>query len=434
MTMFDKSSVSQKRVISSAFLTVILAAAGSASAQQIPAGKIKTLPTTINIRDIDANRELVSLDRVNTANLRRLLVPFTGVDKARLEKIADTIESQVKDQCVGYSFVVAYGTAPGLTVARAGGVARRAPDPNPRTMKTDDRVMIASVSKTMTAITLLKLLDEKKIPLTTTIKPYLPKELSTDPTVEKITFAEILNHTSGLRDIYAFGNYTTLRKNLTTPVNASDKKFKYQNVNYSLMRLMIPYIEDNFVPPASADDYAKDYLYGVRLMEATRKRVFQPLGITGTFCAYEDPNKTLSYQFPSPVQKGQDWGDFTSLSGFCGWYLTADEMSKVIRGLLYSEKLLNKTQRETMLSSNYGIFHTMVGGMDEYGHGGWIPASEKANNYPFGTTATTMVGYSNGVSVALVMNSDFGTSKNKSSEQPIRAALLQDLKQNPPPK
>jgi CubicO group peptidase (beta-lactamase class C family) len=53
----------------------------------------------------------------------------------------------------------------GASVAKAGGAARRAPDPAPRTMSADDKITIASVSKTITAAAILQLLARNKEPL-----------------------------------------------------------------------------------------------------------------------------------------------------------------------------------------------------------------------------------------------------------------------------
>ena len=64
----------------------------------------------------------------------------------------------------------------------------------------DTRFNIASNGKQFTALSILILIDEKKISLTDDIRKYLPTiypKLSS-----KITIENLLNHTSGIRDVY----------------------------------------------------------------------------------------------------------------------------------------------------------------------------------------------------------------------------------------
>ncbi|RYG85151.1 MAG: class A beta-lactamase-related serine hydrolase, partial [Alphaproteobacteria bacterium] len=281
-----------------------------------------------------------------------------------------------------------------------------------------------SVSKTLTAITLIKLLEEKKIPVDSSIVPYLPKDMTLHPSISNITFRQLLTHTSGLHDL-GEPSYAVLKKELSKEVPASDKVYQYQNSNFGIMRVLIPTIEDGYAPPAATQDYTKSYLYGIRLMQATQKRVLNAVGIRSADCKNPSPDKCLSYQYPEPIQAGTDWGDMTATNAYRGWTLSAEEMSRVIRGLLYTEKLLTQAQREAMLSGRLGIFPANVAGLEEYGHNGMHPGNPVPGGLNLGEVGTTIAGYSNGISVALFVNSQIDSGD--STSKPIRTAIIADI-------
>ena len=66
-----------------------------------------------------------------------------------LSGFANKLDARLKGRSVGYAFAVIDNS--GNVVGGGGGDARRAPDPNPRKMTMNDKLNIASVSKTITA-------------------------------------------------------------------------------------------------------------------------------------------------------------------------------------------------------------------------------------------------------------------------------------------
>lgn len=116
----------------------------------------------------------------------------------------------------------------------------------------DTRFNIASNGKQFTALAILVLIDEKKISLTDNIRKYLPTiypKLSS-----KITIENLLNHTSGIRDVYdlwslqgltwwehSFSNKDVLeliekQQELNFPPNT---KHLYSNTNYILLTAIV---------------------------------------------------------------------------------------------------------------------------------------------------------------------------------------------------
>ncbi len=84
-----------------------------------------------------------------------------------------------------------------------------------------NKFIIGSVSKQITAVIILQLVDKKWLDLHTPIKKYLPK--ITKSWADSVTIHHLLNHTSGFVDI---------EKPLSFPVGS---KFSYSNVAYNLL-------------------------------------------------------------------------------------------------------------------------------------------------------------------------------------------------------
>ena len=81
-------------------------------------------------------------------------------ERAFLDNFARSIEQRFAGKSVGYAVVAMLPS--GASVTRAGGDAG-APDPFPRAMSVDDKITVASVSKTMTAAAAMKLLALRKL-------------------------------------------------------------------------------------------------------------------------------------------------------------------------------------------------------------------------------------------------------------------------------
>jgi CubicO group peptidase (beta-lactamase class C family) len=116
----------------------------------------------------------------------------------------------------------------------------------------DTRFNIASNGKQFTALAILILLDEKKISLTDDIRKYLP---TIYPKLNsKITIENLLNHTSGIRDLYdlwslqglTWWEYSFSNKDVLALIEKQqelnflpNKKHLYSNTNYILLTAIV---------------------------------------------------------------------------------------------------------------------------------------------------------------------------------------------------
>lgn len=114
------------------------------------------------------------------------------------------------------------------------------------------RFNIASNGKQFTALAILVLVDEKKISLTDDIRKYLPTIYT--KLNSKITIENLLNHTSGIRDVYdlwslmglTWWKHTFSNKDVLELVEKQQElnfnpgsKYSYSNTNYILLTAII---------------------------------------------------------------------------------------------------------------------------------------------------------------------------------------------------
>ena len=70
---------------------------------------------------------------------------------------------------------------------------------NPLPVDQDTLFLVASVTKTFTATTLMRLVAEGKVELNASVHRYVPElQLKDQQTADKVTVLNLLNHTSGL--------------------------------------------------------------------------------------------------------------------------------------------------------------------------------------------------------------------------------------------
>lgn len=334
----------------------------------------------------------------------------TIANQAYLMEYADKLEAKLKGKSVGYSFTVVSNN--GLSFSRAGGDARRAPDANPRKMTADDKFNVASVSKTITAAAVMKLLAEKRISLDSPVHPFLPPTWTLGTNVKTITFRELLTHRSGIRCATEV-TYTLLRECVAGSVKrAGAVEQVYNNNNYALFRIIIPRLagfKDSLLSgdAQNSKDYASFYATYVQ------KNIFAPLGLSGIDLKPAAINPALAYQFPSPVIAGESFGDMTETNASRGWNMNTKQLATFINGLLYTEKIVSKRISEQMKKDQLGLWQFIVADkIVDYEHGGHYPGKENGSLKNAGEMNTLIAAFPNGVSVAIIVNSQFGPNQN----------------------
>jgi len=347
-------------------------------------------------------------------------------DATKCVAIADVynnIQKKLQNRVVGYACSVGAASLGAFSA----GQARTNANAPAHMFIPSTKIEVASVSKVLTALAAIRVLANHKPPISldSPIAGHLPGDWTLDPYVAKITFRELLSHRSGIKD---YGNvdqsYDPLKKfftqkvdptkstpcqpasvqNPADPINPNDKSPCYSNWNFSIFRVLLPWIDgfkDSDPPPhpnrgkGLADAY-------VKLVE---KYVFNPVGAPGVDTkppagGPQASEYAFAYKYPGNTG-GFDWGDTGAGAGAAGWYLAIDDITKV----LYS---LNKNDGRVLTPAEMKDMEATPMGWDTKTDGSGYRWVEKNGGWGGGggSISTSIALFGPGVYGALFFNSD----------------------------
>lgn len=220
----------------------------------------------------------------------------------------------------------------------------------------DTPIHLASISKVLTAVAILKLVEQDKIKLDEFVSHILPEFPYKD-----ITVRDLLTHRSGLQN-YAYyktndqfwieGKTKTnkdilkyISKGLSETYNKPNHNFSYCNTNYALLALIIEKI--------TRDTYSN----------AMQNMVFKPFGMEHTFVfnIKDSAKVSKSYTF-----RGDEWKmtDLDAIYGDKNIYSTPRDLLQLDKAM-YSKNFLNEKLR-TLMKKGYSNEHE---GIKNYGLG-----------------------------------------------------------------
>lgn len=226
---------------------------------------------------------------------------------------------------------------------------------------------IGSISKSFTAVLVLKAVEERKLNLNQTIKNFFPSIKN----VEKITIENLLNHQSGIHDFTDQDDYRTwntqsmTEKQMTEVIakGGSDfnpgSKAEYSNSNYVLLTYILE------------KSYKKSY------SELLREYITKPIGLKNTYFGSTintANNECRSYSFDEGW-KESDETDISIALGAGGIISTPSDLVQ-FSDALFEGKILKNESLEKMktIKMSYGLgllqipFYDKIG----YGHRGGI--------------------------------------------------------------
>lgn len=247
-----------------------------------------------------------------------------------------------------------------------------------RNMATDERLVIGSVTKTFVAAVVLQLVADGTLELDGSVRQYLPGLISISP---DITIAQLLNHTSGLADLFNEATRVGLETDvghawtsdevlgtLGEPWYAPGEAWAYSNTNYLLLTLIV------------------EEVTGEPLESVIATRITGPLGLGST--------TVLSGGDGEPMDPA--WA--TIFRGSGAMVSTAADLARW-GDALFAGPVLPAGSRREMLDFNeddygLGLQRIELGGLPGYGHTGLL------------NTDTTLLLHvpSSDVTVALIAN------------------------------
>ncbi|MDO5104614.1 serine hydrolase [Capnocytophaga sp.] len=226
---------------------------------------------------------------------------------------------------------------------------------------------VGSVSKTFTAVLVLKAVEQGKLKLNQPLSDFF-KEIKN---AEKITIEQLLRHRSGIFNLTNDTSYFTwhtqpqkrsvilLKIASYNPVFEPDSKFEYSNSNYILL------------------SYILEDIYKKSFSDLLETFIVNPLKLKNTQMGEKQSSQSeaaYSYTYKNGWEKETET-DLSFVLGAGGILSTATDLKIFIRAL-FEGKLLEKESFEIMttLKENYGmgLFQLPFYDKKMYGHTGSI--------------------------------------------------------------
>jgi CubicO group peptidase (beta-lactamase class C family) len=201
-----------------------------------------------------------------TAQLKPESPSVAGMSQSRLERASSLIQAEIDSGRVG---------AAAILVARHGrvvlhrGFGRLSPAPGAPPVRPDSVFLLASITKPVTACSLMLLVERGLVSLGDPVNRYLPD--FTGGERDKVQVRDLLRHTSGLPDMLpenielrrahaALGEF--VRHVYATPLLFSPRsEFRYQSMGILMAAEIV------------------EKLSGMQLRDFERKEIFDPLGM-----------------------------------------------------------------------------------------------------------------------------------------------------------
>ena len=216
---------------------------------------------------------------------------------------------------------------------------------------------IASVSKTFTAMAVLKLQEQGKLNIEDPVTKYFPKF-----NYEGVTIKTLLNHRSGLPNYLYFMekvgwitdsiiqnkdvlNWLIERKGFIKDIGKAETRFNYCNTNYALLALIIEKVSGETYP------------------HFMQENIFDPLGMKNTFVHFKGDNKIRSKTF--------DWRGREIPDNYLDAVYGDKNIYSTPRDLLIWDRALSDTQflKAKSLALAYTPYSNERPGIKNYGLG-----------------------------------------------------------------
>jgi CubicO group peptidase (beta-lactamase class C family) len=322
---------------------------------------------------------------------------------------AKKFHAAIKDEVTGYAMQLRLNGAPNhslywnwaLTPAN-GGIG----------WHLDRRMHVASVSKLITAIAMLKLLDEKGISLDASIINYLPDYWEKGNKIDQVSFRNLLQHRSGFSTGGSASDFGTMKAKVSAGVNEIGK-YDYENMNFGLCRILIAVINGdinkNYKSPPffNFNDEYWDFFTIRAYANYVQTKVFNPAGVAKAGFVPADFG-ALAYNFPHGNLDGWNSGDLSTMSGGVGWRLSVIEVLNVMNHARRKNTILSANRMQFLLDNGLGIdqiIKTPAGKLYNK-NGSWERGSKCANNLSIEQCVAVFL--PNGYEIVVFVNSRIG--------------------------
>ncbi len=340
-----------------------------------------------------------------------------GTPKLDTALFSGTLHAALKENVRGYSMVV---RKDGVLASHVIWEYAKSPTEGNKGWTIDTRMHVASVSKLLTAITIVDLLDEQGISVDAKIGPYLPDYWTVGNNVADITFRELMRHLSGFASDDSDGSFPAMKREVARNVPKQPEKSHYANVNFSLLRVLGATVS-GWVPPETLwDSEINDAMWDIAttqwLLSRTNSKVLAPSGVTAMSPI---PAGDSAYAYESRTDNtGWNSGDVSTQLGGVGYRLSPNEVAKVLGTFRRGGKIVSETVAKSAIEGHLGINGSIdtPAGKAYYRKGKWGNAEQSVAYYMPGN-----------IEVVLFVNSPIGT-QDATMRGTVENAYLNSLK------
>jgi CubicO group peptidase (beta-lactamase class C family) len=138
----------------------------------------------------------------------------------------------------GFRFIVCTDTH--MLGSGVGGFSRMAVDLPETPATLEDRLNIASMSKTLTAAAVLSTLQAKNLSPDALVAPFLPPDWTLHAEVKKLTFRDFLTHRTGFNEAAIARIMRASGRVCNRDHRIPSAKYCYRNINFATMRPSCP--------------------------------------------------------------------------------------------------------------------------------------------------------------------------------------------------
>ena len=349
------------------------------------------------------------------------------------QTFVDVLLDTCRGQCTGFGYAVFDRDQPAPFAAAGEGLAVRADTTVPDVAFTENtRLNVHSISKTIAAAMIVRALHlNEDVTLASAIGPFLRPDWEPSPAVKAITFEQLLVHDSGLLDfankVIDERSYAGMELAVQLGVVQPSGQRDYQNVNFALCRVLLPYIDGSLDALALNTMSAVDFNQWStkHFIDEVRRHLFpsdlpadivpEPNGAT-PFTRYYDVDdadvcdiEPLKVTHPEHV-------------GASSWWMSAREYGRFISRLRFSTDYGESGEAwspwSVISDPVHSIKPSMVKsavyrlGMTEEQVGDTVPALAKSGGGGGGRPSTAWLGFRD-LTAVLCINSSGGDSRRR---------------------
>jgi hypothetical protein len=300
----------------------------------------------------------------------------TGFDPALF---AQKIEARLTGKVPGFGYRiwvngVSYKT--GIASDGGAGKARYAIDAPALDYTAQTRQDVASCTKFVTALTVLRILERNGKTANELVWPYLPSYFNVHADFKKLRFLDLFSHTSGIVN-YANadtqnGELNDIQDSVEDGIQLAEYKaikYDYENMNYTICRVITPYLVAKLENPGlltilkqMEGQYAQlNVFLASGFRHYVQQEVMKPAGLVAwnqvDFQNWGSPANQFTKYYPNNITNVPGNDDPSNLqgAGSGGLVISADELVQVVAAAR-AGKIVSANTYKQMKAGKIGVF------------------------------------------------------------------------------